>query len=580
MRLGDNPAVHGGATSRLVTAGLLATYVVVFAVGTYSGIMNGVALLWWTDMGWTIISLAAGLKCLHTARSLTKKNVRHAWYAYGIAALLWFLGMLVWDYMELVSGIITPYPSAADFFYTAFAPTMVVGMFLYRDTHPVRFVNRIQFGNLGIIICTVVIVTSVILYPQIRQSKESALFIGFSISYAVVFMSAFIFGLFSYWFYVWTRNRRVFPLILAALFMHAVADTLYAFELLGKSYGPTNYLNVFWVIAFAIQYWAAVEQDMQQVNQESGREAEPPADGIENLESLAPSLSLLTILLTLWIFSGRIDHEFLKFVFYASLLLMIFLVIREWSMSRALTYARNNLEEQVRQRTLQLTMTNRELEAFSYSIAHDLRTPLRSVTGYSQILLADTIEKLSSEEQDYLRRIAKAGINMAALIDDILELSRVTRSTIQIQIVDISDISQKVASQLAVSEPERHIKLSIHPHMSVRGDRQLLSLVMENLIGNAFKYTSTRPHPHVEIGVTDINGERVYFVRDNGVGFDMNYYSKLFMPFQRLHASHDFPGTGVGLATVQRIVERHGGRIWAEATPDEGATFFMTLSPP
>ncbi len=553
-------------------------YVVVYVAVIYSGMLEGVALLWWSDVAWTVISLATGIKCVHTAHSQPQTNVRHAWYAFGIAALFWFMGMLVWDYMELVSGIITPYPSAADFLFTGFALSLVAGIFLYRDTHSMRFVNRIQIGNLGIIVCTVVIVTSVILYPQIKVSKESSLFIGFAISYAVVFMSAFLFGLFSYWFYVWTRDRKVFPLILAALFMHAVADTLYAFELLGKSYGPTNYLNVVWVIAFAVQYWAALEQDRLNVKQvsETGT-AGQQADGTQNLESLAPSLSLLSILLTLWFFGKDLDYGFIKFIFMVSLVLMGFLIIREWSMSRALTHARNNLEEQVRQRTLQLTATNRELEAYSYSIAHDLRAPLRSVTGFSQILLADAGEKLNQDEQDYLQRIANSGNSMATLIDEILELSRVTRVALRTETVDMSDLSRKVVAQLAERVPERDIELSIQPDMKVQGDGKLLSLVMENLIGNAFKYTSTQPLARVDIGVTQNNGEQVYFVRDNGVGFDMAYYAKLFTPFQRLHSNEDFPGSGVGLATVQRIVERHGGRVWAEASLDNGATFYMAL---
>lgn len=578
MHQNHHPAVHYRSTARLITAIALALYVGVYAVVTYSGVLEGVALLWWSDMAWTVISLAAALKCWHTARLQAKANVRHAWYAFSIAALFWFLGMLVWDYMELVSGIITPYPSAADLFFTGFALSLVAGIFLYRDPHSMRFVNRIQIGNLGIIVCTVIIVTSVILYPQIKISTESDLFIGFAVAYAVVFMSAFIFGLFSYWFYVWTRDRKVFPLILTALFMHAVADTLYAFELLGKSYGPANYLNVVWVVAFAVQYWAAVEQDRLNDKQNPKTETAGQVDGVRNLEGLAPSLSLLTILLTLWFFGRNLDYGFMKFVFFVSLLLMGFLVVREWSMSRALTHARNNLEEQVKERTLQLTRTNRELEAYSYSIAHDLRSPLRSVTGFSQILLEEAGEKLNQDEQDYLQRIASGGNNMARLIDEILELSRVTRSTLRTEIVDMSALSQKVAGQFVERDPERNIEFSVQPDMKVQGDGQLLSLVMENLIGNAFKYTSTQSRARVEIGVTQLKGEPVYFVRDNGVGFDMAYSDKLFMPFQRLHSNEDFPGSGVGLATVQRIVERHGGRVWAEAIPDNGATFYMTLS--
>jgi signal transduction histidine kinase len=558
----------------------LTAYVVVYAAVTYSGMLEGVALLWWSDMAWTIISLAAGIKCIQTARSQRRPGESRAWYAFGVAALLWFCGMLVWDYMELVGGMATPYPSVADLLFTGFALAFMVGIFHYRDTRSARYTGYIQLGNLGIIVCTVIIIASIILYPQIRQSGESYLYIGFAIAYAVVFMSAFLFGLFNYWFYVWNGNRRVFPVLLTALFIHAVADTLYGFELLGKSYSAENYLNVFWIIAFAVQYWAAVEQDSLNAEREPDAGAASKQDGIRNFEGIAPSLSLLSVLLTLWIFGRDIDYGLLKFVFAVALVLMVFLVVREWSMSRSLTAARTNLEQEVRQRTLELTQTNRELEAYSYSIAHDLRSPLRAVTGFSQILLTDTAARLNEEEQDYLRRIARAGNSMARLIDEILELSRVSRVDMQTGIVDIGELSGSIAARLADSEPERKVKWSIQPHMQVAGDPQLLALVMENLIGNAFKYTAHEPRARIEIGVGRRNGERVHFVRDNGVGFDMAYYDKLFEPFQRLHRNDDFPGTGVGLATVARVVERHGGRIWAEGEPGKGATFYIVLPPP
>ncbi len=249
-------------------------------------------------------------------------------------------------------------------------------------------------------------------------------------------------------------------------------------------------------------------------------------------------------------------------------------------MSQSLMNARDHLEEQVRRRTLQLTQTNNQLEAYSYSIAHDLRTPLRAITGFSQILLADAGPKLNAQEQDSLRRIANAGAHMAKLIDEILELSRVTRVDMQTELVDLSALSENIARQFAETEPKRNIKWAVQPAMTVHGDRRLLSLVMENLIGNAFKYTASKPRAEVEIATTRVGGDNVHYVRDNGVGFDMQYYDKLFKPFQRLHGKDEFPGSGVGLATVQRIVERHGGRVWAEVKPGQGATFYLALPPP
>lgn len=557
----------------------LGGFVLLYSFVTYSGLLQGVALLWWSDMAWTISSLAAGLKCLHTARLQKRPNRRRAWLAFGVAALLWFTGMLVWDYLELVRSVVTPYPSLADYFYLALAPVFVLGIFFYREDTSTRYVTLVQVGNMGIIVCTVVIVTSVILYPQIESSVQSRAYVYFAIAYAAVFMSAFIFALFSYWFYRWGRERRVFMLLLSALFVHAVVDTLYTFELMGKSYGAANYLNVFWIVAFALQYWAAVEQDTSDLQ---SRQERPDPDSVaatQQIEGIVPSLSLSAIVVTLWAFSEHVSYGLLTFLLAVALVLMVFMAVREWSMSRSLTAARCNLEETVRQRTQELTLANRELEAYSYSIAHDLRAPLRAVTGFSQIVLEDAASKLNDEEKDSLKRIANAGNYMAQLIDEILDLARVSRAELVLESVDLGAISRNVVQQLCEADPDRVVEWSVQDGLVVQGDARLLSLAMQNLIGNAFKYSAREQCATIAVGANTDGGDPVYYVRDNGAGFEMQYADKLFKPFHRLHRQDEFPGSGVGLATVLRIVERHGGRIWAEAEPGQGAAFYFTLAP-
>jgi light-regulated signal transduction histidine kinase (bacteriophytochrome) len=220
---------------------------------------------------------------------------------------------------------------------------------------------------------------------------------------------------------------------------------------------------------------------------------------------------------------------------------------------------------------------NRELEAFSYSVSHDLRAPLRTIDGFSRLLLDDYGATLDPKAQSHLRRVHAAARRMGELIDDLLQLSRVSRAEIRRERVDLSAVASIVAAELRKAEPDRVVRFTVEPGLVAEGDAGLLRVVLENLLGNAWKFTGRCSAPSIELGVERRDGQVIYFVRDNGAGFDMTYASKLFGPFQRLHSDAEFPGTGIGLATVQRIVERHGGRIWAEGVVDRGATVFFTL---
>jgi len=235
------------------------------------------------------------------------------------------------------------------------------------------------------------------------------------------------------------------------------------------------------------------------------------------------------------------------------------------------------LELRVKQRTMQLKAANKELEAFAYSVSHDLRAPLRSMNGFSEILLEDYSDSLDTEGRDYLRRVRAASQRMAALIDDLLTLSRITRREIHHETVVLSALAHRIAAELQETQVDRDVEFVIEDGVLAEGDAGLLQVVLQNLMGNSWKFTSKQPHPMIQLGVTENDGERAYFVRDNGAGFDMEYVDKLFGAFQRLHLDEDFAGTGIGLATVQRIIHRHGGRVWAEGEVGQGATFYFTL---
>jgi light-regulated signal transduction histidine kinase (bacteriophytochrome) len=237
----------------------------------------------------------------------------------------------------------------------------------------------------------------------------------------------------------------------------------------------------------------------------------------------------------------------------------------------------NILNQELEKHTAQLTTANKELETFSYSVSHDLRAPLRGIDGWSQALLEDYGDRLDQQGREYLDRVRSEAQRMGQLIDDMLQLSRLTRAEMRQEPVNLSALAQTIAASLQETEPGRQVEFSIQAGLSAKGDAHLLEVALSNLLGNAFKFTGRRALARIEFGQTEAQGRRAFFVRDNGAGFDMAYAEKLFGAFQRLHKATEFPGTGVGLATVQRVIHRHGGRVWAEAAVDDGATFYFTL---
>ena len=236
------------------------------------------------------------------------------------------------------------------------------------------------------------------------------------------------------------------------------------------------------------------------------------------------------------------------------------------------------LEQRVRERTQELQAANAELEAFSYSLSHDLRAPLRRIDGYSQVLLSRDADQLDADARHALERIRASSDRMGVLIDSMLELSRLGRRPLELRDVELSALAAEVVEELRAAEPDRDVEVLIEPNLSAVGDKELLRVALQNLLGNAFKFTSQQPHARVQFGRTEHAGQAAIFVRDNGVGFDMNDADKLFHPFERLHSEREFTGTGIGLATVHRVIGRHGGRVWAQGAIGAGATFYFTLA--
>jgi light-regulated signal transduction histidine kinase (bacteriophytochrome) len=224
-----------------------------------------------------------------------------------------------------------------------------------------------------------------------------------------------------------------------------------------------------------------------------------------------------------------------------------------------------------------LEAINHELEAFSYSVSHDLRAPLRALDGFSRTLLDEYADQLDQRGRDRLKRIRLAAQRMAELIDSLLKLSRVTRTELKWEVIDLSKLANEILDTLQQMEPDRKVRYTVQSGLIVRGDAILLRIMLDNLLSNAWKFTARNQQAFIEVGCNVTKERIIYFIRDNGAGFDMAYADKLFGVFQRLHDPHEFPGTGIGLATVQRVIHKHGGQIWAESTIDQGSTFYFTL---
>ncbi|MGD8640039.1 MAG: ATP-binding protein [Gammaproteobacteria bacterium] len=551
--------------------------------GAYTGLLQGINASWWSDFFWTTASFAAALRCFATARNRGLPHERRAWNFFGTAALSWFTGMLVWDFYEIFAGVLVPFPSIADWFFLGYPVFFTAGVFYFRAQMPTRQYNMIQIANLGLIISTIIVLCFIVLSHALQQSDKSLYYESFALSHALFNFTCFVFAVYCYWFYVWRDNRPSFRLMLLALLLFALTDTLYGMQLLGESFSGISYLNIYWLVAFALQYWAAFEQDLviSPLPQKTDARGMPRA---QKYEAIMPALCLFFVVAVSLIFKDRLNETTYTVMTIAAITFAVFLTLREWqsnslelNLMSELQAAKTELEQRVEQRTAELSDAIEELEAFSYSVSHDLRAPLRAINGFSQALEEDYAKQIDETGNDYLQRIRQGTEKMSNLIDALLTLSRISRHSIKRKTVSLDQIAENILQQLQELDPDRKIDLNIEKGISAYGDEYLLRIVLQNLLGNAWKYSSKIQTPRIEFGYFERNSSKIYYIRDNGAGFDMKYYNKLFDAFQRLHGN-EFEGTGIGLATVRRCIRRHNGRIWAESDVNNGATFYFTLA--
>jgi PAS domain S-box-containing protein len=277
------------------------------------------------------------------------------------------------------------------------------------------------------------------------------------------------------------------------------------------------------------------------------------------------------------LFNVEVNFYEIPFNQKKSWLLQIRDVTIEMNYREQLRLLTEHLERTVEERTRELKLVNEELEAFTYSVSHDLRAPLRAIDGFSKAIKDDSSSQLSEESASYLERVRKASQKVSALIEDLLRLSRITRSTLTLRSIDLSEMAEILLESHIEAHRKEHIRIQIEPGLNVLADEGLIQIALDNLLSNAIKYSSSREVSEITIGSSRTDGDSAFFVRDNGIGLDVKYESKIYKPFQRLHTDDEFEGFGVGLATAKRVISRHGGRLWVDSTPGHGATFYFTL---
>jgi signal transduction histidine kinase len=575
---------------RTVTLGGLVVFIAAFAFGNYGLGFDRWAIHGWADMSWTIAALVVGLKSLFTAEK-QRGLYRTAWTLWGLGCLSWFLGMLVWDYLELVKKVVTPFPSFSDIGYLTFTLFFIGGMFYYRSSVPTVPITLAEVGNLGIILCTLVIVEQIILFKPLKASSESWFYQVTAVMYPVLYISAFLFGLVCFWLYVRGGQRKVLLLILLGIAVHAFVNTLYAYSLLGKTYEAGAYFDIYWIIGFAFIYWAASEQDdvkdgtahvseqQQQVERWSGE-----------WEAFIPAVALLFILFVGFLFRKDLDTSLLYCIFPAGIVWILFLAIKGWwdhRLERMQFQGRLHAVEALQQSQEQLRQAQK-MEAIgrlSGGIAHDFNNLLTAIQGYGEILE----ERLDPNHplKRYAGEILKAAEMGATLTRQLLVFSR--RQVSDVVVLDLNEVIRNMEAMLQriVGEDIRLVVL-LHPSPAcIKTDRGQMEQVIMNLVINARDAMPNGGQIKIETSHVDPGEDRfprnpdhdelraishvMLSVSDGGIGMDKEIQSHIFEPFFTTKDSKR--GTGFGLSTVYAIVKQCGGQIQVFSEPGWGTAF-------
>lgn len=560
--------------------------------------------VWVNDLAWTLASGGAALVCFRTARSLGTPAAR-AWWLWGAGCTSWCIGQLFWNYNELVVGITMPYLSTGQMFYSCLPLLALAAISQMPESHQDAPIMLKQLGNVGLVMCCMVMTIVLGLIEPAVQSGIPSFFLWLGAMQYLTIAATFLYALYALWTYRWTTTWSAMLILVVATGIYAISNLVYMHSLLTHTYLPGDVINMSWLVVFGMVAWAASER--------AWLHRHPHTSASDRMlirerwvEAVIPALLIISMVIVAVASAGSLTQRVIVWAAGLFILFAIILGVREaliqsdaqrlneelLAANRRLNDANAELrdselryrdltaalEKRVVERTAQLERAYGELEGFSYAVAHDLKAPLRAINGFAHLLREELGREMSERSDAHLDRIRNGALKMSALIDDLLSYAHIERRDLHATHASIRPLIEAVVAELN-DESQRcdaKFRIEVEP-LTVFLDVEGLTLILRNLIENAIKYSCEGGTPEIEIRAGRVAEGVLISVRDNGIGFDMQYHEHIFKVFQRLHREGEYPGTGIGLALVRKAVERIGGRVWAESSPGAGATFYIEL---
>jgi len=575
---------------------LLADLPALFLGAKGTAVVNGAA--------WMFASVATAWICLRAAHSLSGRH-RRAWQLVAIGCLLWFLGQCVWSYYELVVGAVPQFPHWMQLLFIQYPLLLIAGLLTLPKPLGVHGFTIRHAGNLGLLVCTLLAVFVIAITEPAIQSNRTVLSVAPTLVQVGMYAVACIVALYLLWSYPWQAAYWPLTWIVVGMTVHAATFIFDVHSRFTATYSVSDWFNAAWIYSFASVACAAREYAWSTLH----RPQVARASLMRRERWLEATMPALMIVVMVTVAAGNVEWISQRVIFLCAgvgLVFALFLGMREaWihiEEDRLVTKLNNShdnlvsanaelsrteqqmrsfnaaLEQRVTERTQELQSAYRELESFSYAVAHDIKAPLRAVNAFGALLIEEHGKTLDSRALGYVERMRRGALHMAQLVDDLLAYARIERLELQAQPTNVAALINKcIAEQRDEIARLKADVAASSPPLTLLADGAALEQTLRNLLQNALKFSHPSMPPQVRIRVEVFAEQLQITVSDNGIGFDMQYHDRIFALFQRLHRPDEYAGTGIGLAIARKAIERMGGRLWAESKPNEGATFYIGL---